>query len=110
MPADELPDLARAGLGGSKAQADQIDVQPYESGLLTLARVHYPTVKWWHGYRKSEDSYGSFCYVCEEFTVKWSGNAGPPMTARQVIHDHKLSHRAGINPEPASTQPKGKRK
>lgn len=107
---NELPEIARAGLGGSKAQADQIDVQPYESGLLTLARVRYPTVKWWHGYRKSETSYGSFCYVCEEFTVKWSGNAGPPMTARQAIHDHKLSHRAGMPPAASTATTKGKRK
>lgn len=93
-----LPDLARPSADLPKAALDQLDVQPFESGLLTVARVKHPTVSWWHGYRRAETGFGSYCYVCEAFTVSWSGNSGPPKTAVVAIDAHKMHHRDGILP------------
>lgn len=91
--ADELPPLAVAPLNLPRAAADQGDVQAFEYGLLAVARHNHPTVAWWHGYRRAEERFGSYCYVCETFIVTWSGNSGPPMPARHEIDAHKMSHR-----------------
>lgn len=108
--APQLPDLARPAAGQPKAAMDQLDVQPFESGLLELARVHHPTVSWWHGYRRAQDRFGSYCYVCDEFIVTWAGNSGPPKTAVVTIDAHKMHHRDGTTPtaKPTSTK-RGKR-
>lgn len=94
----DLPDLAALPATLPKAAIDQLSVQAFEGGLLTLARVGHPTVAWWHGYRKIGDSYGSQCYVCDRVIAFWGGNSGPPMIARQIIDDHKINHRDGTLP------------
>lgn len=96
---NELPHLATPTRPKPKAAADQVDVQAFEAGLFDLARVHHPSVTWWHGYRRAEERYGSYCYVCESFIVTWGGNSGPPMAARGAIDDHKYLHRAGATPD-----------
>lgn len=92
---ERLPELARPAVTGIKARDDQRDVQPFEDGLLALARVHHPTVKWWHGYRRARERYGSYCYVCDDFIVTWDRFAGIPVAAVDAINFHKLDHHAG---------------
>lgn len=95
MTPNSLPELVFPPAELPRAAADQLDVQPYESGLLDLARVHHPSVIWWHGYRKSQDRYGSYCYVCEFLIVTWDRFGGVPEMARRAIDDHKRFHRDG---------------
>lgn len=95
---DGLPALTWPPVSLPRAAADQIDVQAYEAGLLDLARVHHPTVTWWHGYRKAEERYGSYCYVCERFVVSWDRFLPIPDDARSIIDNHKVSHRNGNLP------------
>lgn len=94
----KLPVLARPAVRQPRAARDQLDVQAWEGGLLDLARVNFPTVRWWHGYRAARDLFGSYCYVCEKFTVTWAGRWGPPDAAKLAIHEHKSQHRAGKLP------------
>lgn len=95
-PALALPELAWPPANLPKVARDQADVQPFERDLLDLARVHHPRVTWWHGYRMAEERYGSYCYVCERFTVTWNrSNAGPPKAAVEQISAHKWQHRDG---------------
>lgn len=91
------PELARPAGGLPKAATEQLDLQPWEHDLLALARVHHPAVAWWHGYRRAEERFGSYCYVCESFIITWGGNAGPPKAAVAAIHDHKMSHHNGTD-------------
>lgn len=93
-----LPVLAAAARAGPKAARDQLDVQAFESGLLDLARITHPTVAWWHGYRRAEERFGSYCYVCERFIVTWARSWPIPIIAKQAIDDHKYLHRAGKLP------------
>lgn len=92
-----LPELARPAAGMPKAATEQVDIQPWEGGLLDLARVHHPTVLWWHGYRQAEQGFGSYCYVCESFIANWGGNAGPSKKAVVAIDEHKYRHYNGEN-------------
>lgn len=96
--AGEIPELVTDPATRPKAALDQVDVRPFEGGLLALARVHHPTVAWWHGYRHADPGYGSFCYVCDDFIARWGGNSGPTMDARATIDIHKHLHRSGDLP------------
>lgn len=98
-----LPVLAAPPRGQPKAAREQLDVQSFESGLLDLARVHHATVAWWHGYRRAEERFGSYCYVCERFIVTWARNWPIPQIAKQAIHDHKYIHRPGKSPRRTTT-------
>lgn len=95
--------IAEGPTGGPLAMLDQIDIQPFEYGLHDLARVHHPGVHWWHGYRRDDQGFGSYCYVCDRFLVRWGGNGSPPMFARHTISEHKFDHRAGTVPVANST-------
>jgi hypothetical protein len=97
-PAAMLPEPATATTGGPKARADQLNVQPWEQGLVALARVHHPTVAWWHGYREIKGAYWSYCYVCDTRITEVAGMGNPSMAVRQVIDNHKNLHRAGVIP------------
>lgn len=96
-------ELATAPAGAPKAAVDQFDVQPWEYGLLALARRDHPNVSWWHGYRHIDGGWVSQCYVCEVPVVSWPGGGSPPTTARQQIAVHKQQHRDGV--WPAAVQP-----
>lgn len=98
LMSDKLPVLATPAAKQPKAAREQIDVQPFEFGLLDLARVHHATVAWWHGYRQAEERFGSWCYVCESFTVTWDRKWPIPLRAKQLIDTHKYDHRAGRIP------------
>lgn len=98
MAKTPLPVLATPPVRQPKAAREQFDIQPYESGLLDLARVHHPSVTWWHGYRKAEERYGSYCYVCERFVVTWDRFLPIPLVAQECIDNHKRSHRNGNLP------------
>lgn len=102
-----LPVLARPPSRQPKAAREQLSVQAWESGLHDLARVHHPSVVWWHGYRQAEERFGSYCYVCEKFIVTWSRAWPIPMVAKEAINDHKLMHRAGRFPAPQRTRKRG---
>lgn len=91
-----------------KAARDQVTVELFEADLVTAARVYHPTVSWWHGYRRAEERFGSYCYLCEAFTVTWSGNGGPPKAAVTAIDAHKRDHAPGT--VPGATSPDRKRK
>lgn len=97
---NRLPVLATAPARPPRARLDQADVQPFETGLVELARVHHPNVSWWHGYRRAEERFGSYCYVCERFVVTWGGNGSPPAAAREEIDQHKWLHKRGTIPAP----------
>lgn len=97
MSGAKLPELARPAANPPKAARDQLDIQAWESGLVDLARVHHPTVKWWHGYRKAEERYGSYCYICERFIVTWDPLSKIPQQAVDQIAMHKTDHFAGNN-------------
>lgn len=109
MGSESLPELARPPSKQPKAAREQLTVEVWEGGLLDLARVHYPTVKWWHGYRQAKERFGSYCYLCERFIVTWSRAWPIPMVAKQAIDDHKFMHRAGRLPAPVSTTKRGTR-
>lgn len=81
-----------------RAANDQYDIQEFEDALLAKARVEHPGISWWHGYRRIDEEFGSYCYLCDQFIVKWGGNAGPPKRARATIDEHKHSHRPGSKP------------
>lgn len=98
MTANKLPALAAPRVKQPKAAREQLDIQPYEGGLLELARVHHPSVTWWHGYRKAEERFGSYCYICERFIVTWDRFLSIPQDAQQMIDNHKRSHRNGNLP------------
>lgn len=102
-----LPELASPARAGPKAAREQLDVQAFESGLLDVARVHHPTVAWWHGYRLAEERFGSYCYLCEKFIVTWARKWPIPHIAKHAIDDHKYLHRAGKLPGGRPTQQKG---
>lgn len=106
MSPNKLPALATAVGRQPKSRLDQADVQPWEQGLVELARVHHPNVSWWHGYRRAEERFGSYCYVCEKFVVTWGGNGSPPAAARDVISEHKWLHRNGAIVAPRKQQRK----
>lgn len=93
-----LPELARPTPPLPKAAREQVDVQPFEHGLVDLARVHHPGVHWWHGYRAAEERFGSYCYVCEQFIVTWHSNRVPNKAAVTEIDAHKWQHRDGAVP------------
>lgn len=98
---NDLPDLARPPGTLPQAQREQRDIQPWEAGLVELARIHHPTVKWWQGYRRASERFGSYCYLCEKFIVTWDRFAGIPQLAVDRIHSHKYDHRNGILAAPA---------
>lgn len=110
MSANRLPVLATPATRSPRARLDQTDVQPWEQGLVELARAQHPNVSWWHGYRRAEERFGSYCYVCEKFVVTWGGNGSPPEAARIVIDAHKWLHKRGAIPAPRKQQRKGTRK
>lgn len=92
------PHLPPRLAGLPRAANDQYDVQEFEDALLVKARLTHPSVTWWHGYRRSDDDFGSYCYLCDRFIVTWGGNSGPPKVARASIDEHKHTHRPGNRP------------
>lgn len=107
---ERMAPIAVRSTTGPRAKLDQATVLPFEDGLLALARVGHPTVSWWHGYRRADDKFGSYCYVCESFIVRWGSNSSPPMEARATIDAHKHLHRSGDLPVTESTKRKGNKK
>lgn len=95
--------LAAPPRGQPKAAREQLTVQPFETQLHEAARENHPTVAWWHGYRKAEERFGSYCYVCERFIVTWARNWPIPQVAKQAIDDHKYIHRPGTRPARTTT-------
>lgn len=95
MPPGDLPELAAPTPNLPKAAADQLNVQPWEAGLLAVARVRHRTIAWWHGYRAMDQIYGDFCYVCDRFVTGMVGNGNPSMANREALDKHKWLHRGG---------------
>lgn len=107
---NQLPALAWPPVNLPRAARDQLDVQAYEAGLLDLARVHHPTITWWHGYRKAEERYGSYCYVCEQFIVTWDRFLPIPEEGQTQIDTHKREHRASTVRRAAPSTRKAQRR
>lgn len=102
-----LPVLAVAPAHLPRAAREQLDVQPWEIGLTNLARVHHRTVAWWHGYRdRTEDGFGSWCYVCESRIATWSRRWPITEAARRAVHAHKNWHRLQLT-VPETSRPDG---
>lgn len=98
-----LPTLPAGPAKIPKARREQISVEPWETGLVTAARVEFPTVAWWHGYRSIGSYFGSYCYVCSAYIVTFSRRYPIPLVAKAQIHAHKFEHHKGTLP--AGTTP-----
>ena len=67
--------------------------------LLNRARGEHPTVSWWWGRRRIDDSDVAFCYVCDQAITEWNGYLRTWPLAAVVIDQHRITHLAEMRAE-----------